>query len=145
MYQLAGYVGRGKPLDWIIRAGTLDLISHTEIVCGDWWASASWRDGGVKVRKIIPRPAHWTYLDLPLELGEQAFDFIAARQGAPYDLPGALFGPTLGIRTEVNGKWFCHEIAGAGLGIEKPWRLNGTRLFRAAADITRQYLGKDAV
>lgn len=135
-YQIAGYVGFGRPLDWIIRAGTLDIISHTELVHGDWWVSASWRNGGVKCRKIIPKPAHWTYVDLPDDIGAQAFAFVMSHEGAPYDIPGALFGPTLGIRTEINGKWFCHEILGAAIGLPKPWRLNGTRLMRAAAALS---------
>lgn len=130
MYQIAGYVGRGRPLDWLIRGATLGPVSHCEIVCGDHWASSSWRDGGVRVTTIRPKPLHWWFVGLPDDVGAAAFDFIAAREGAPYDLIGALTGPTLGLRTEINGAWFCSEICARGLGMARPWTLSPTRIMR---------------
>lgn len=112
MIYLAGYVGRGKPLDWCIRAATASRYSHVELVDAprSSWASASWRDGGVRAKRIKPKAGHWHLTRLPTERGRAAWEFVAAEAGKGYDVAGAVFGPTLGLRLGAPDRWFCSEL-----------------------------------
>lgn len=117
MIYLAGYVGRGRPLDWAIRAATASSYSHVELVDDQRsaWASASWRDGGVRVKRIEPKLGHWDLKRLPTERWRAAWEFVAEQGGKPYDIAGAMFGPTLGLRLGAPDRWFCSELIAEAL------------------------------
>lgn len=107
--------------------GLPGAISHVELVRGDLWASASQRDGGVKIREIFPKFGHWVFADIPVDIGARVWDLIEYEIDAPYDLIGALTGPTLGWR--LGSGWFCSEIIATGAGLARPWRWFPDDLF----------------
>lgn len=124
MYHIAGYVSPGKMKDRAVRAaarlkGRPGAISHVELVRDGQWASASQRDGGVKIREIFPKFGHWTFAPIPDDIGERVWDLIEMELGAPYNLIGALTGPTLGW--QLGAGWFCSEIISTGAGLDRPW------------------------
>lgn len=96
--------------------------SHCEIVFGDGMCgSASFIDGGVRLKAIDFDPAHWDFLDLPAELEGYARDWFECNAGAPYDLMGnARF--VLPWLNDSGAGWFCSEAFGAALRWREPWR-----------------------
>lgn len=118
MIHLAGYVGRGKPLDWAIRAATASRYSHVELVCGDpasgLWASASWRTGGVRIRRIGYKAAHWEMIPLPYSPGEFAWQYAVDRENWRYDTLGA-FAAGLNLPWHNPDRVFCSELIAAPL------------------------------
>lgn len=96
--------------------------SHCELVFGDGMCgSASFIDGGVRLKRIELDPAHWDLLDLPGELEPYAREWFRANTGAPYDLVGNVRFVLPWIDDCETG-WFCSEALGAALRWKEPWR-----------------------
>lgn len=111
--------------------------SHCEIVFKDGLCgSASYVDGGVRIKRIEFKPEHWDFLDLPVELEACARDWFERNNGAPYDLLGNVRFVLPWINDSQTG-WFCSEAFGAALRWKEPWRYgpNG-----AAALVRTMYL-----
>ena len=97
------------------------LYSHCEIVFGDGISgSASFVDGGVRLKRIDFDPEHWDFLDLPAGLESAARDWFVFHDGQPYDLVGNVRF-VLPWLNDGSG-WFCSEAFGAALGWQEPWR-----------------------
>lgn len=140
MIWLAGYVARGKPMDWLVRAVTFSPVSHVELTDGETWLSASLRDGGVRMKRMRPKPGHWLLEPLPDGKGRDAWDFMARQIGARYDLRGAIIGPVLGLDVGVSDAWFCSEIIAAALGWDDPHTVAPGAFFSASALFGRRDL-----
>lgn len=97
--------------------------SHCELIFSDdVSASASYIDGGVRLKLIDYNPAHWDFVDVPDALADQALAWFEQHQGASYDLIGNLsfLWPLV---PHSRRKWFCSEAIAAALGIPEPHRL----------------------
>ena len=96
--------------------------SHAELVFGcGMSASASFIDGGVRLKRIDFDPAHWDFVDVP---GDEsaALAWFIEHEGASYDLIGNL-SFLCPLVPHSKRKWFCSEAIAAALGIPEPWRL----------------------
>lgn len=97
--------------------------SHCELVFADGMSgSASFVDGGVRLKRIDYDDARWDFINVPPELEPAARAWFEAHQGAKYDLLGNLRF-LFGLVRESRSRWFCNEAMGAALGHIEPWRL----------------------
>lgn len=137
--RIAFYKARhGTLLDKLIDRLTESVgFSHVELVFDDGtFFSSSGRDGGVRLKTIVPKPDHWKLFDLPiLAVDERKLRLWCGSQvGRKYDWWGVLRF-VLPIRPH-HDRWFCSEIVttclqGCGLlpGIE-PWQTSPNDLFK---------------
>lgn len=116
-----GYQGiYSRAVRWIDRGP----YSHCELVFSDGMSgSASYIDGGVRLKRIDYDTKHWDVVDLPG--GAQAEDYARSwfefNQGAPYDLMGNLRFVLPWLADSERG-WFCSEALAAALKLRDPWR-----------------------
>lgn len=103
---------------WAVCVFTLSRYSHCELVIDGLCHSSSFRDGGVRVKKIDLTSGHWEVFPLPEVPGreEHVRAWFARHQGEGYDWAGiARFVlPALLHRPK---QWFCSEACAAALGI----------------------------
>lgn len=96
--------------------------SHKELIFSDGLSgSASWMDGGVRLKQIVYDPAKWDFIDLPPELEDAARQWFIDHEGEPYDLHGNARFLCGIVQESKNGK-FCSEATMAALGFTDPWR-----------------------
>ena len=96
--------------------------SHAELVFSDGMSgSASYIDGGVRLKRIDYDDTHWDFIDLPPSLEPYARDWFESHVGAPYDLMGNVRFVLPWLSDSERG-WFCSEALGAALGWKEPWR-----------------------
>lgn len=107
----------GEPLDKLISLWTFGPYSHCELVFTDGTAfSSSYRDGGVRFKKIEFLPNRWDLLVIPgppqsFSLFDgMLWDWCNQHEGAGYDLLGIL---SHGLQS--SGKWYCSEICAMAL------------------------------
>ena len=113
---LAGVYNR--LVEWWTRSD----YSHCELVlAGGWCGSASFMDGGVRLKVIDFDPDHWDMVDLPAALEPSALDWFETHRGAKYDLLGNLQFIISRVADDKK-RWFCSEAIAAALGMPDPWR-----------------------
>ena len=96
--------------------------SHCELVFSDGMSgSASYIDGGVRLKRIDYDDTHWDFIDLPPSLEPYARDWFEANKGAPYDLMGNVRFVLPWLADSERG-WFCSEALMAALGFDDAWR-----------------------
>lgn len=96
--------------------------SHCEIEFSDGMSgSASWTDGGVRLKRIDYKPEHWDFLWLPDHLEPYARSWFECNAGVRYDLRGNLRFVLPLVPQDPNG-WFCSEALGASLRWQEPER-----------------------
>lgn len=158
MMHLAFYNGRekGRWLDRLIAAhdGGADEgpFSHVELVFDrrpgiyNLCFSSSWRDGGVRFKRIwLDDPARWLLIDVPVSQEKAAIvrQWCLRRLGGRYDVPGVLAFKLPLVRQRLNW-WFCSEICTAALqqaGLFdriRPHRVSPNRLHRMAQMLARK-------
>ena len=125
--KLAFYKGTRPGLQGIYSRGVRFVdrgpYSHCEIVFSDGVAgSASYIDGGVRLKVFLYKPEDWDFVDLPERLEPGARAWFELHKGEPYDLLGNLRFLFWMVRESKHG-WFCNEACGAALGFIEPWRL----------------------
>ena len=97
-------------------------FSHCELVFSDGMsASASYIDGGVRLKRIDYDPAHWDFIELPDHLEPYTRDWFERNAGAPYDLMGNVRFVLPFLPDSQHG-WFCSEAMAAALRLKEPWR-----------------------
>ena len=112
--------------------------SHSELIFSDGLSgSASWMDGGVRLKRIDYDPARWDFIDLPPELEAAAGQWFIDHDGEPYDLRGNIRF-LCGVVRESEKGWFCSEATMAALGFTDPWRYGPN----GAAEILRDWVKK---
>lgn len=97
--------------------------SHTEILFSDGMSgSASFRDKGVRLKRIEYEPSKWDFLVPPKGLGENlARAYIESRLGHRYDVKGLASFVLQNLKD--NGKRdFCSEVCMGALGYPESWR-----------------------
>ena len=105
-----------------VRAIDRGPYSHCELVFSDGMSgSASYIDGGVRLKRIDYDSGHWDFIDLPPSLGPYARDWFERNAGAPYDLMGNVLFVLPWLADSERG-WFCSEALAAALGWAEPWR-----------------------
>jgi hypothetical protein len=107
--------------------------------------SSSWRDGGVRFKRIaLDDPRRWTLVPVPVS-GEQAAavrKWCLRRLGGRYDIAGVLAFKLPFVRQRLNW-WFCSEIVTAALqqagllGGVQPHRISPNRLHRLAVRLAQ--------
>ena len=96
--------------------------SHVELVFSDGMSgSASYIDGGVRLKRIDYDDTHWDFIDLPPSMEPYARDWFEANKGAPYDLMGNVRFVLPWLADSERG-WFCSEAMAAALRLKEPWR-----------------------
>lgn len=122
----------------VARAVDRGPYSHCELVFSDGLSgSASYIDGGVRLKRIDYDPEHWDFIELPAHLEPAARAWFEQHQGEPYDLPGNLRFVWWMVRDAPQG-WFCSEAAAAALGLREPWRLGPNGLAALLLSICPQ-------
>lgn len=108
-----------RAVRWIDRGP----YSHCELIFSDGLSgSASYIDGGVRLKRIDYDPAHWDFIALPDHLEPYARDWFERNAGAPYDLAGNVRFVLPWLPDSERG-WFCSEAEAAALRLREPWRL----------------------
>ena len=150
---LAFYNGRDHGT-WLDRAiarhdsgGSAGPFSHAELVFNpgaaraDLCFSSSWRDGGVRFKRIDLHapPVKWELVALPVPHADAALvrAWCLRHLGGRYDLPGVLAFKLPLVRHRLNW-WFCSEVCVAALqqaglfdGL-RPHRISPNRLYHLA-------------
>lgn len=144
---LALYKGPPKGLwhkigHYVTAWWTSSQYSHCELTLGpiraDGFAScvsASWRDGGVRVKDIEVTSGHWDLLDLSVygytatALYDDITHWLIENGGAKYDHLG-LFFFVVPLRSEHPTRWFCSEACAAILKLPTPWKFSPATLAR---------------
>lgn len=124
-----------------VRAWEKCPYSHAELAFSDGMAgSASFIDGGVRIKHIDFKPAHWDWVNLPDELEADARAWFERRhRKAKYDLLGQFrfVLPLVTIGNDDKNYW-CTEAIAAALGLQEPWRYGPERLFRTLSELHRE-------
>jgi len=96
--------------------------SHSEIVFkddnGDYqFASSSGRDGGVRIKHVIPNTGNWEFT--PIQITETQFFlltvFYKRHVGKKYDNLGIALSQILPLGISKQQKFFCSEFCATGL------------------------------
>jgi len=123
-----------RAVRWIDR-GT---YSHCELVFSDGMSgSASYIDGGVRLKRIDYDDTHWDFIDLPDAAEPFARDWFRANEGAPYDLMGNVRFVLPWLSDSEKG-WFCSEAMAAALKIKEPWRFGPNGLAALLLTVHQQ-------
>lgn len=103
-----------------------------EVLC----ASASFLDGGVRMKRMWLNPDHWDVYELEGADQKAAQRWFEERWGAGYDIAG-LFGFLWRPHKGNPRRWFCSEALAAALGFRDPWRYCVNTLFSALLEKDR--------
>lgn len=116
---------------------TRGRFSHAEWVAPDGvcWSS-SYRDGGVRSKRIDLHSGRWVLVTVPATPDELAAHrhWCALHQGAQYDWP-SLLGFVLPWRVSVALWWFCTEALAAMRGLATPRQWHPAKLFEHLASL----------
>lgn len=121
--------------DWIVRAVTRSDWSHCEIAVGPLCYdakteftcySSSFRDGGVRAKKMPLPSDKWTLIEIDAPLRDVS-DFYSRHAGKKYDVAGVL-GFLLFLR-ENREKMFCSEFCAEFLRLNDAWRYSPGQLY----------------
>ena len=116
----------------LVRWVDVGPFSHVELIFSDGLSgSASFVDGGVRLKEIDYTDNHWHFIDLENVFSEQqARQLIEKYLGQKYDLLGNLrFG--FGLIPQSRRRWFCSEIVAEALGMTESWRYGPNGLYQA--------------
>lgn len=132
-------------IDWGIRKATRGEYSHCEIAIqmpdGQFDCySSSFRDGGVRCKRMELPSDKWDLIELPkpnLSYGK-TMKLWRDTKGEKYDLKGVLCTKSIFRRLKIQqskNKWFCSEWCAHALGFSNP------HLFTPAMIANRYGLG----
>ncbi|MFZ2998728.1 MAG: hypothetical protein WA071_00120 [Undibacterium umbellatum] len=113
----------------LVRWWTKGPYSHCELVFADGVsASASYMDGGVRIKYIEFDSERWDFVSVPASLEPDARRWFREHQGDGYDLKGN-FHFLVSAVGDDSSKWFCNEAVGAALGISDAWRFDPNSFY----------------
>ena len=133
----AFYKGRKRLFNRITAWWLRGPYSHCELVLGTdasglaICASASFMDGGVRVKHMALAPEHWDVVDLE-GAPDNAWLWLQQHHGQPYDLLG-LAGFLARRLGHSKARWLCSEAVAAMLGMPDAWRFDPCSLWAALA------------
>jgi hypothetical protein len=123
MVRIAFYKSRKRLFNRITCWWLRGPYSHCEIVFADGVSgSASFLDGGVRMKRIDFNPDHWDFIEIEGDEGA-ARQWFAEHDGDGYDLLG-LVGFIARIVEGHKRRWVCSEGCMAALGYYQPWRFD---------------------
>lgn len=137
--QVAFYKGRTRLFNRLVSWWLRGPYSHCELVLYtspqgvSTCASASYLDGGVRVKYMPLDPAHWDMMDLPGSVTD-AVEWLAEHNHQGYDVLG-LLGFVWRRQSDDKSKWFCSEAVAAMLGLPEPWRFDPMTLYSTLARV----------
>jgi len=135
--QVAFYKGRNRLFNRLVSWYLRGPYSHTELILAidlqgvATCASASFLDGGVRVKTMRLDPDHWDILPVSGER-VKAWSWLADHERQGYDVLG-LLGFFWRRQIGSQSRWFCSEAIAAMLGWPDPWRLDPMALWVATA------------
>ncbi len=138
--QVAFYKGRTRLFNRLVSWWLKGPYSHVELVTATYsdgvsaCASASFMDGGVRVKHMVLNPDHWDLVDVPHT--PEAWDWVMAHENERYDLLG-LMGFVWRRQTGGKRKWFCSEAVADMLGFPESWRFDPMNLHSALKGLQR--------
>ena len=119
--KIALYKGKKTITDKLISWWDRGEYSHVELVFSDGLcASASPRDGGVRLKPIDLSPDKWDVFEIHAFDEASARAWFESRAGSKYDFLG-VFGFVFRAQQDKT-KWFCSESVLAALGFKDTWR-----------------------
>lgn len=143
---ILGYVGDHAQdslavrLGWaatrLVQRGQFARVTHVEGYYGaddqgrSIIASASLRDGGVRVKPASLTREHWLAAEVPCWDAKRSLAFILPHVGEKYDTRGAL--ATVFLSGQDGDRWFCNEIVGASVGLISPDIFGPAQFFALA-------------
>lgn len=130
-----------------VQRGAYRRVTHTELILDELadgsvvLASASLRDGGVRVKTARLTAGNWLIVDVPSWSAARAKEWFYEYNGEGYDLRGAL--TTVLPGRHESDRWFCNEACAASVGIKEP-HLFGPAQYAAIAmslgsDVTNDF------
>lgn len=137
--QVAFYKGKKRLFNRLARWWLRGEYSHCEIVLGtdhnglSICASASFMDGGVRIKHMVLNPDHWDIAPVSGDVHD-AWHWLAEHEGDGYDLLG-LAGFIARALGHDKTRWTCSEACAAMLDIPDAWRFDPCIL---SAALTRQ-------
>ena len=141
--QIAFYRGRSRIFNRLVAWWTRGRYSHCELIfahlnAGALCWSASYLDGGVRLKVIKLNPAHWDLITVPATSAQAlgAEQWFKAHEGQPYDVKGVV-GQVWRAAGDDQAAWFCSEAIGAALGLQEPWRFDPNSFYSAIQFLPR--------
>lgn len=132
--ELALYKGpaddwKHKVAHWLVCTLTWSKYSHIELVIRGICYTSSFRDHGVRTKKIDLLNGHWDIY--PIEANESiALAWFDKHKGEPYDWIGMLrVCPLLRWLPKRNKTSFCSEAVGGMLGFRDPERFSPEKVL----------------
>jgi hypothetical protein len=141
--KVAFYKGHKRFFDRFIQWWTKSPYSHTEVILEEYvdgkalCGSASFLDGGVRVKLITFKPDNWDFVIVPGVDKAYVKAWYDKNLGKKYDLIG-LLGVVSPVRQHGN-KYWCSEANAASLGIEESWRYAPSHLYSYAKTVETIY------
>ncbi|BEP93223.1 hypothetical protein GmRootA79_16070 [Acidovorax sp. A79] len=133
--QVAFYKGRARLFNRVTAWWLRGPYSHCELVLGTdanglaICASASFMDGGVRVKHMPLDPGHWDLIEVAGNV-DDAWLWLQLHHGQPYDLLG-LAGFIARRLGHDKARWLCSEAVAAMLGMPDAWRFDPCSLWAA--------------
>lgn len=158
--RLALYIGDHSSDTWIVRLGwwatrlvqkgKYAQVTHVEAIHAEHddgtvtIASASIRDGGVRIKRCVLDTDHWMIADVPSWDVAKSIQWFTEHLGEKYDARGA-FASAMPIQWKTSNRWFCNESVSAPF-LECP-EIFGPSQFAAIAftigeDVTNRFFRK---
>ncbi|KAF0676722.1 hypothetical protein [Profundibacterium mesophilum] len=149
MISLAFYRAPGTLADRAVRLATRSPYSHVELVDDHvlgagrrreaWAISASRRDGGVRMKKIMFEPDHWDVLPVLGWAHQNAVPRAMRQIGAGYDYFGIAANFLLPLRRSAPRRWFCSELVADALGLQAAYTYAPGDLHRIVIALNRAF------
>jgi hypothetical protein len=105
-------------------------------------ASASYRDGGVRIKEVLMDPHKWDIMEVP-DLDVNAIKtWFETNIGCKYDVIG-LLSPLAPIQSDRT-KFFCSESIMCALGCNEGWRFTPNAVVGVFEAMNGKWIIKDS-
>jgi len=137
--QAAFYKGKKRLFNRLTSWWLRGPYSHCELILAtddkgrSVCASASFLDGGVRIKHMHLNPDHWDIIEVGGDVHD-AWNWLSHHLGEGYDLLGFV-GFIARVLGHDKRRWFCSEAVAEMLGIPDAWRFDPCIL---SAALTRQ-------
>ncbi len=128
--------GADDLLGRMVRLRTDSPYSHVELAMTggpgllSTCFSASWMDGGVRVKSIALGAASWDMVPVGVDAGRLK-RIMDNEMGKPFDRTGMLLWGTAFADDHFKSQWFCSELMAFVLGKPSPWKYSPGSLYQA--------------
>lgn len=137
--QIAFYKDRKRLFNRLTAFWLRGPYSHCELVLGNdhsgaaICASASFLDGGVRIKHMPLNPDRWDLVPVAGDVHD-AWYWLAHHHGEGYDLLGFV-GFIYRVLGHSKRRWFCSEAVAAMLGMQDGWRFDPCSLHAAVTGL----------